>query len=93
MGEIINVKQVRKFNHQGEQPSRDKFIYLNKKHELLGYKVLPGSVRGYELWNQKNYQLRLEDFSITVDNACIIATVKLDRKLESLTPCMGILPS
>ena len=46
MGEIINVKQVRKFNHQGEQPSRDKFIYLNKKHELLGYKVLPGSVRG-----------------------------------------------
>ena len=47
MGEIINVKQVRKFNHQGEQPSRDKFIYLFKqKHELLGYKVLPGSVRG-----------------------------------------------
>ena len=46
MGEIINVKQVRKFNLQGEQPSRDKFIYLNKKHELLGYKVLPGSVRG-----------------------------------------------
>ena len=46
MGEIINVKQVRKFNHQGKQPSRDKFIYLNKKHELLGYKVLPGSVRG-----------------------------------------------
>ena len=44
--EIIIVKQLRKFNPQGEQPSRDKFIYLNKKHELLGYKVLLGSVRG-----------------------------------------------
>ena len=29
--EIIIVKQVRKFNHQGDQPSRDKFIYLFKQ--------------------------------------------------------------